>query len=62
MYSDFYFHLWKLVLIKEQQNNDNCYAPGQTDLCRICENERGKLKFCMHPRAKVKHVLWLGDF
>ena len=20
-----------------------------------------KLKFCMHPRTKLKHVLWLGD-
>ena len=25
------------------------------------ENEWGKLKFCMHPRAKPKDVLWLAD-
>ena len=24
------------------------------------KNEWGKCKFCMHPRAKLKHVLWLG--
>ena len=34
---------------------------GQVETGPNGQKWMGKLKFCMHPRAKLKHVLWLGD-